>query len=151
MLSRIEDDEDYLKKVMFTDEACFQVSGKVNWLNVRIWGSENPHKVIEHICDSPKVNVWCRLLHDCLVGPFFFAEDTVTSTIYMNMLEGFAFPQIEDLQPDIIFQHDVAHPHWALIVRAVPNAKFPGHWIGQDGQPPAPMITRPNPPWFFFL
>ena len=84
MQSRIEDDEHYLKKVMFTDEACFHVSGKVNQHNVRIWGSENPHVVIEHILDSPKVNVWCGLLHDRLVGLFFFAEDTVTSTIYMN-------------------------------------------------------------------
>ena len=30
MLSRIEDGKDCLKKVMFTDEACFHVSGKVN-------------------------------------------------------------------------------------------------------------------------
>ena len=86
MLSRIdiEDDEDFLKKVMFTDEACFHVLGKVNRCNVRIWGSKNPHVVIEHIRDSPKVNVWCGLLHDRLVGPFLFAEDTVSSTIYMN-------------------------------------------------------------------
>ena len=28
MLSRVEDDKDYLKKVMFTDEACFHVLGK---------------------------------------------------------------------------------------------------------------------------
>ena len=104
MLSRIEDDEDYLKKVMFTDEACFHVSGKVNRHNVRIWGSKNSHMVIQHIRNSHKVSVWRDLLHDRLVAPFFFAEDTVTSTIYMNMLEGFAFPQIEDLQPDIIFQ-----------------------------------------------
>ena len=101
MLNRIEDGEDYLKKVMLTDEACFHVSGKVNRHNVRIWGSENTH-------GSPKVNMWCGLLHDHLVGPFFFAEDTVTLTIYMNMLEGFAFPQIEDLQPDILFLHDGA-------------------------------------------
>ena len=94
-----------------TDEACFHVSGKVNRHNARIWGPENPHVVIEHIHDSPKVDVWCGLLHDHLVGPFFFAEDTVTSTIYMNMLEGFAFPQIEDLQPNIIFQSDGAPPH----------------------------------------
>ena len=60
--------------------------GKVNWVNVTIWGSENPHVVIEYIWDSPKVNVWYDLLYDRLVGPFFFAEDTVTSTIYMNML-----------------------------------------------------------------
>jgi len=133
MLSRIEDDEDYLKEDMFTDEAYSHVLGKVNQHNVRIWGSENPHMVIEHIRDSPKVNVWCGLLHDRLVGPFFFAEDTVTSTIYMNMLEGFAFPQIEDLQPDIIFQQDGAPPHWALVVRAVLNENIPGRWVGRDG------------------
>ena len=97
MLSRIEDDEDSLK-VMFTDEACFHVSGKDYRHNVRIWGSENPHMVGEHVIrDSPKVNVWCGLLHDHLVGLFSFVEDTVTSTIYMNMLKGFIFPQIEDL------------------------------------------------------
>ena len=72
MLSRIENDEDYPKKVMFRDETCFDVSGKVNQPNVKICGSENPHMVIEHIRDSPKVNVWSGLLHDRLVGPFFF-------------------------------------------------------------------------------
>uniref|UniRef100_UPI00358E46F4 ligand-gated cation channel ZACN-like n=1 Tax=Myxine glutinosa TaxID=7769 RepID=UPI00358E46F4 len=30
VLSRIEDDKDYMKKVMFRDEACLDVSGKVN-------------------------------------------------------------------------------------------------------------------------
>ena len=97
MLSHINDDEDSLKKVMFTDKACFHLPGKVIWHNVRIWGSENPHVVIEHLRDIPKVNVWCGLLHDHLVGLFSFVEDTVTSTIYMNMLKGFIFPQIEDL------------------------------------------------------
>ena len=59
---------------MFTDEACFYVLGKVNWHNVRIWSSENPHVVIEHIRDRPEVKSWCGLLHDHLVGQFFFAE-----------------------------------------------------------------------------
>ena len=44
----------------------------------------------------------------------------MTSTIYMDMLEGFAFPQSEDLQLDIIFQQDSVLPHWV----------FPGHLIG---------------------
>ena len=73
------------------------VWGKMNQHNVRTWCSENLQVVIEHVCDSPKVNVWCGRLHDRLVGPFFFAEDTLTSTNYMNVLEGFTFPQIEDL------------------------------------------------------
>ena len=85
MLSRIEDDEDYLKKVMFTDEACFHVSGKVNCHNVRIWGSENPHMVIEHIRDGPKDIVWCGLLHDCLVGPFFFADGSDLNNLHEHV------------------------------------------------------------------
>ena len=75
---------------MVTDEACFHLSGKVNRHNVRIWGSKTPHMVIEHIRNSPKVNVWCVLLHDRFMGPFLFSDDTVTSSIYTNMLEGFA-------------------------------------------------------------
>jgi hypothetical protein len=42
---------------LFSDEAIFHVSGKANRHNVRIQGSENPHHV-EHIWDSPKVNMW---------------------------------------------------------------------------------------------
>ena len=103
MLSRIEDDEDYLKKVIVTDKACFHVSEKVNRHNARIWGSENPHVVIEQICDSPKVNLWCGLLRDHLVGPFFFTEDTVTSTIYMSMLEGFASHRLKTCNPISFF------------------------------------------------
>ena len=88
---------------------------------------------IEHVPCTPQVNVWCGLLHDGFVGPNLFAENTVTSTIYMNVLEGFAFPQIEDLQPDIVFQQDGTHPHSAFAVRAVLNEKLPCHWIGRDG------------------
>jgi hypothetical protein len=46
---------------MFTNEATFHVSGKVYRHNVRIWGTENPHVVREHIRESPKANVWCAI------------------------------------------------------------------------------------------
>ena len=36
-------DDHFLVKVQFSDEATFHVSSAVNWHNVRIWGSENPH------------------------------------------------------------------------------------------------------------
>ena len=72
----------------------------------------------------------CGLVLEHLVGLFFFVEDTVTSIIYFNMFEGFASPQIEDMQREIIFQQDGAPPHWALVDRAILNEKSPGHWIG---------------------
>ena len=46
-------------------------------------------------------------------------EDMVTAIIYINKLEG--FPQIEHLQPEIIFQQDDALDATGLVVRAVMN------------------------------
>ena len=47
MLQRISEDEVFLKRVCFSDEATFHVLGKLSKHNVRIWGSENPHATRE--------------------------------------------------------------------------------------------------------
>ena len=54
MLQRISEDEKFLKRICFSDEATFHVSGKLNKHNVRIWGSEHPHEIRELERDSPK-------------------------------------------------------------------------------------------------
>ena len=35
------------KKIIFSDEAHFDLGGYVNKQNCRIWGTENPHAYIE--------------------------------------------------------------------------------------------------------
>jgi hypothetical protein len=55
MLDRIDQNPNYLSNVMFSDEATFHICGKVNRHNGRIWRSENPHSVWEHVRDSKKV------------------------------------------------------------------------------------------------
>ena len=35
-------------------------------------GRGNPHVVMEHERDSPKLNVWCVLTSNYVIGPFFF-------------------------------------------------------------------------------
>ena len=57
----MENDDDLLTKIIFSDEATFQLSGKVNRYNVRIWGSEYPHATLEVERDSPKLNVFCAV------------------------------------------------------------------------------------------
>jgi hypothetical protein len=54
MFDKIENEDDYLNKIGFSSEAAFHPSDKVNRHNVRIWGTENPHMIIEHVQDSPK-------------------------------------------------------------------------------------------------
>ena len=44
MLQRISEDEAFLKRVCFSDEATFHVTGKLNKHNVRIWGSVRSKK-----------------------------------------------------------------------------------------------------------
>jgi hypothetical protein len=67
------------------------VNGCVNRHNCRIWGSEQPNEIHEYVRGSAKVNVWCGLLCDRLVGPFFFTESTITGDIYLELLQLF-FP-----------------------------------------------------------
>ena len=59
MLRRTEDDADFLKHIMFSDEASLHVSGIVNHRNVHIWGSEKPHEYRESDRNSPMINVYC--------------------------------------------------------------------------------------------
>ena len=94
MLDRIDRDPNFLTNIMFSDEATFHVSGAVNRHNVRIWGSQQPHSVMEHVRDSPKVNVWCGVMCNMIIGPFFFAEKIVTGSSYLDMLQLYAFPQL---------------------------------------------------------
>lgn len=56
---------------MFPDEATFHVSGKVNEHNVRIKGTQNLYEVRKHMPERPKLNMWCAIPFERLIGPFF--------------------------------------------------------------------------------
>jgi hypothetical protein len=130
ILNEIDNNEQFLHCVMFSDEAACHVLGHVHRHNVRIWSNKRPHDFIEHKQDRPKVNVWCTLTRDCVIGPYFFAERTVTSHNYLDMLELFAVPQIDD--DNVVFQQDGAPAHYANIVTESLET-FPWHWIGSGG------------------
>ena len=45
-------------RLVFSDETTFHLTGKLSKSNTRIWGTEHPHLTLEHVRDSPKVNVF---------------------------------------------------------------------------------------------
>ena len=110
MLDKIDNDPDFSKNIIFSDEATFHTSGHVNRHNVRIWAKQNPQEVVERVRGSPKVNVWCALASDRIIGPFFFAESTIKKENYLDMLENFAMPQILEVNEAVLFQQDGAPP-----------------------------------------
>jgi hypothetical protein len=87
----------------------------------------------------------CALKHDGVIGPFFFAEQTVTSHSYLDRLQLCAVPQLEQECAEVIFQHDGAPPHYSAIVREFQDATFPQRWIGRGGwlswPPRSPDLT----------
>ena len=86
MFDRIAGNETFLENVIFSDESMFHISGKVNTRNCRIWGSENPHETLQHICDSPQINVFFALSKQKVYSPFFFQEATINGIVYLDML-----------------------------------------------------------------
>ena len=85
MLHRISEDEEFLKRICFSDEATFHVSGKLNKHNVRIWGSEHTHEIRELERDSPKVNVWCGLMcNRCFPQIFLVAQFSLHPTLTLS-------------------------------------------------------------------
>ncbi|GFU25435.1 uncharacterized protein NPIL_170651 [Nephila pilipes] len=121
MLHEIGNDERFLQKIMFCDEVTFHVCGHVYSQIVRIWGAENPHASVECERSTPKVNVGCDLMHDNVISPFLFVELIVMSNNYLNMLELLAVPQFPE---SVIFQHDDAPPHHAIIYREFLDEAF---------------------------
>jgi len=132
----------FLEKVQFSDEATFHVSGAVNRRNVRIEESENPQAYVEHQRDSPKGNVFCAISSPKVYGPFFFAEETVIGMTYLDMLQLWLMPQLQNI-PTVIFQPDASPVHFHSEVRQYLNAVLPGHWIGRASGNDQPLMLWP--------
>ena len=107
------------KKVIFSDEAHFDLGGYVNKQNCRIWGIEKPHAYIEIPIHPKRVIVWCGFCSRGIIGPFFFENEegvvvTVNGDRYRTMLKEFLFTKIEEEDiGKIWFQQDGATCHTA--------------------------------------
>ena len=99
-------DVSFLRKIVFSDEAHFQLSGYVNTQNCRIWKENNPRVIIQSPIHPRKVTVWCGLWFGGIIGPFFFEDEngsaiTVNSQRYQDMIQNFVFPTMDDLPGDL--------------------------------------------------
>ena len=104
------------KKIIFSEEAHFDLGGYVNKQNCRNWGTENPHAYIEKPTHPKRVTVWCGFWRHNWAIFFFENKQGVVVTInghhYQAMLNEFLFTTIED--EDIVniwFQQDAAMCH----------------------------------------
>jgi hypothetical protein len=78
------------------DKSVFHLSGKAYHHNVCIWGTVAPHVGIECGRDSPKVDVFCAMSCTQVFSPFFFAENMVTGTTYLDTQLELLIPQLQE-------------------------------------------------------
>ena len=150
-LSKLENDQDYLKKVIFSDECHFSLAGGVNKQNCRIWGTERPLEVYQVPQGAASIMVWCAMSEKGIIGPYFFENESVTGESYKRMLRYYFFPKLRDYPDDTVFQQDGAPPHFALPVRQYLNQKLGDRWIGRAGPVSWPPRSPDLTPCDFFL
>lgn len=142
-------DYNFLKYILWTDEANFSNRGMFNRKNMHYWSRENlfiAHPRNPQIQFS--VNVWCGLIGGKIIGPVFY-EGTLTGRRYVDMMSEVLEEYLDDVNLEarnqIYFQQDGAPPHQFHEVRTLLNRLFQNRWIATNGPvrwpPRSPDIT----------
>ena len=117
----LENDENFLENVWFSDEAHFLLSGHVNSKNIVFWGSKVPEEVLHRPLHSVKCTARVAMSKRGIIGPFWFEDDIGRSQIvnkerYIAVLNKY-WASLERrggvVRASQWFQQDGARPHTA--------------------------------------
>lgn len=148
---------DFSKRIIFSDEAHFHLDGYVNRQNCRIWGHENPREIHEKAMHPQRVTVWCGLWAGGVIGPYFFEDEngqgvTVNGDRYRAMINNFLWPEITDMNlNDMWFQQDGATCHTANETMNLLASKFRGRILSRNGDANWPPRSCDLTPLDYFL
>lgn len=154
-LQLYNEDNDILKKILWTDESSFSTRRGSNRQNRRFWSVNNPHKICEVKHQGyQSVSVWCGIVDTHILGPIFI-DGRLTGNKYFEMLQSSIEEAIEELPLNVvvnlIWQQDGAPPHNILPVQYYLNSTYRNGWIGNNGTirwpPNSPDLTIMD---FFF-
>jgi hypothetical protein len=99
-------------------------------------GPGNHNIFFEHTLDTQKVSVLCGL-------PHYFVAKTISGDIYLDLLEQFAFLQVDDIEREnatgAVFQRDGCSPQFSLQNCLALNTRFQNRWIRGGGLQEVPI------------
>ena len=78
-----ENEPEFHRKIVMSDETHFHLGGYVNKQNCRIWVLENPKMIIEKPLYTQRVTVWCGFYARGIIGHYFF-ENLFTAKFCNN-------------------------------------------------------------------
>lgn len=131
MIDMILDSTIKTKRIWFSDEAHFWLTGYVNKQNYRFWANENP-RVFETTSMKPqRITVWCAISEKGIIGPVFL-DQTINGERYKQMLvkDFIPFAQGMGAVDRFWFMQDGALPHRTNDVFKLLNEHFDGRVLG---------------------
>ncbi|GFY33452.1 DUF4817 domain-containing protein [Trichonephila clavipes] len=148
---------DFHKRILFSDEAYFWLSGYVNKQNCRIWSEANPQVYVETPLHPEKLTVWCTLWAGGIIGPYFFKNDeghnvTVNGGRYRAMITNFFLPELNNHDAQKLwFQQDGATCHTARATIDLLKDTFGDRLISRFGPVNWPPRSCDLTPLDYFL
>lgn len=154
-LTTLQQDPLLYRKIIWTDECTFTNNGIFNRNIHRQWSQENPRFVVENNFQRRfSCNVWCGLLGDRLIGPFFI-DGSLNQQRYHQLLSEDVESFLDELSlaelRALYFQQDGATPHNARINVGWLNRNFNEQWIGTYGPIRWPARSPDLTPLDFWL
>lgn len=136
-LNALEQDPNFYRRIIWSDECTFSNNGIFNRNIHRQWSADNPRFVIENNFQRRfNVNVWCGILGDQLIGPFFI-DGCLNQEKYYTLLHENLQNFLDELPlanlNRIFFQQDGAPAHNARVNTDLLNTQFGNRWIGTSG------------------
>ena len=119
---------------------CWNITQVNLWLLCNVHFVQSTQRTL--LKDYTKVNVFCAISSQKVCGPFFFAEGTITGMTYLDMLQPWLMPQLQNIQT-FIFQQDGSPIHFHCEVRQYLNTVLPGRWMGRVSGNDQPLMLWP--------
>lgn len=153
--NKLADNPNFLRAVLFSDEATFNNNGVVNRHNSHYYSQENPNWIREtNFQRIFSCNAWCGIVDDFIIGPHFF-EGHLNGEMYLSFLRNDLPPLLEELPLDLRqrmwFQNDGAPAHYYRRVRCHLNRTFNNKVIARAAVHPWPPRSPDLTPLDFFL
>lgn len=142
VLNVANENPEFLRNILWTDESTFTRTGIENFHNLYVWAHENPHEIRPRSFQREfSANVWLGIMDDNVCGPHFLPP-RLNSQLFRDFLVDDLHVLLEDVplqrRHQSWIQMDGAPAHSGLVVREWLDTNYPRRWIGRFGPVPWP-------------
>lgn len=122
-----------LRKLSFSDECVFSLTGNVNKHSVHFWSVENPKYRIGNPGKTATLTVWACIGFSGILH-YSISNQTMNSERYCEILRDKVVPYFNrGVGVNMFYQQDGASPHYSIAAREILNTSLADRWIGRRG------------------